>query len=203
MSWSSKPATTMPSALGKSIPPDTGLMFRSLGIWDDFVAEEHAPCLGRRSAWGENRLGYNDYLYNPHGQGWHLDRQRFDAFLLTQTASGGWMFVTRNRFRQGGTAVRRRLSSSFDWGRWCRYDAHGPIRRRCHGCAGVCSPISYRASRRRLDQMVVEAWVSSKLPRSKGSHLTLLEAVEMAGGARGPPARPGCMSRRLPPMRRC
>ena len=43
--------------IGESIPPDTGLMFRSLGIWDDFVAEGHAPCLGSRSAWGDNRAG--------------------------------------------------------------------------------------------------------------------------------------------------
>ena len=69
-------------------------MFRSLGIWDDFVAEGHAPCLGSRSAWGDNRLGYNDYLYNPHGQGWHLDRRRFDAFLLAQIDERGMGVLT-------------------------------------------------------------------------------------------------------------
>src|SRR3954464_14196250 len=37
--------------IGESIPPDTGLMFRSLGIWDDFVAR------GTRPAWAAGRPG--------------------------------------------------------------------------------------------------------------------------------------------------
>ncbi|HSR50650.1 MAG TPA: NAD(P)/FAD-dependent oxidoreductase [Acidobacteriota bacterium] len=67
--------------VGESIPPDSGLLLRRLGVWDDFLAQEHEPCLGSCSSWGSDAVGYNDFLLNPHGNGWHLDRRRFDALL--------------------------------------------------------------------------------------------------------------------------
>jgi flavin-dependent dehydrogenase len=48
----------------------------------DFLADEHQPCLGSASAWGSAALGHNDFLTNPYGTGWHLDRARFEQLLL-------------------------------------------------------------------------------------------------------------------------
>ena len=153
-------------------------MFRSLGLWDDFVAEGHAPCLGSRSAWGDNRLGYNDYLYNPHGQGWHLDRRLFrDAFLMAKVAERGMGVLNRNPLRQGGTAVRRRLSTAFDRRRRRRHDADGPLRRRCHGGSRPVRP-SARSQPSAAGPVVVAAGFFEVPEGSKGSHLTLLEATE-------------------------
>ncbi len=77
------------SKLGESLPPDARPLLRSLGVWDSFVEQGHAPCLGNCSAWGGDSLGYSDYVMHPLGPGWHLDRQRFESWLLDQTAQAG------------------------------------------------------------------------------------------------------------------
>jgi flavin-dependent dehydrogenase len=69
--------------IGETLLPDTHLVLEELGVWDRFVDESHEPCLGSCSSWGNETLGYNDFLLSPYGKGWHLDRQRFDAFLLS------------------------------------------------------------------------------------------------------------------------
>ena len=163
--------------IGESIPPDTGLMFRTLGIWDDFVAEGHEPCLGSRSAWGENRLGYNDYLYNPHGQGWHLDRRRFDAFLLSRIEGLGMGVLSGTGFYKAepmaGGGYRLRLVG--DDGAVTALTARFVVD--ATGARGLFAH-QRGAGRRRLDQMVVAAGFFHVPDGSRGSHLTLLEAVE-------------------------
>jgi flavin-dependent dehydrogenase len=78
-----------------------------LQIWQGFTDEGHQPCLGSRSAWGEDRIGYNDFLLNPHGAGWHLNRRKFGAFLASKaTQSGaqlkrGTSFVSAERGAEG------------------------------------------------------------------------------------------------------
>jgi flavin-dependent dehydrogenase len=84
--------------IGESIPPDTGLLLRRLGIFDAFTVQHHEPCLGSCSSWGDDALGYNDFLFNPHGLGWHLDRARFDTLLMDQVARGGGEVRTSARF---------------------------------------------------------------------------------------------------------
>ncbi|WP_109116753.1 tryptophan 7-halogenase [Azospirillum sp. TSO22-1] len=85
--------------IGESVPPDIrAVLGGDLGLWDAFLAEGHEPCFGSRSAWGSDVLGFNDFLFNPHGHGWHLDRRRFDAFLARQAAEGGIAVATGVRF---------------------------------------------------------------------------------------------------------
>ncbi len=72
--------------IGESIPPDTNVLLHKLGIYHDFVADGHEPCYGSCSYWGDDLRGYNDFLLNPHGHGWHLNRSRFDAFLAKKAA---------------------------------------------------------------------------------------------------------------------
>jgi flavin-dependent dehydrogenase len=94
--------------IGESVPPDIRTPLDRLGLWDAFVAEEHDPCLGSCSAWGTDALGYNDFLLNPLGHGWHLDRTRFDEFLARKAAergaelSRGMRFKAAERLAQDG-----------------------------------------------------------------------------------------------------
>ncbi|HEX4497135.1 MAG TPA: NAD(P)/FAD-dependent oxidoreductase [Thermoanaerobaculia bacterium] len=94
--------------IGESIPPDTGLLLAELDLLTGFLAQGHEPCLGSCSSWGEDELGYNDFVTNPHGHGWHLDRNRFDAFLAHQAAERGvrlelgWRLETAARRPEGG-----------------------------------------------------------------------------------------------------
>lgn len=75
--------------LGESIPPDAQALLRVLGAWPAFVAQHHAPCLGSQSCWGTDVPGHNDFVFNAHGPGWHLDRIRFDTMLQRQAADSG------------------------------------------------------------------------------------------------------------------
>ena len=101
--------------IGESIPPDTGLLLRELGIWEDFLSEKHDACTGSCSSWGADELGYNDFFFNVHGQGWHLDRKRFDAFLAKKTLACGAELRMGTRFehcqRAGSDGFRLRLES--------------------------------------------------------------------------------------------
>jgi flavin-dependent dehydrogenase len=77
------------AAIGESIPPDSRRLLNRLGLWEAFLEEGHERCLGSCSTWGGDTPGYNDYLLNPQGCGWHLDRRRFDAFLCRQAEEAG------------------------------------------------------------------------------------------------------------------
>ncbi len=75
--------------IGESIPPDTRLLLNKLGILEDFLQENHETCFGNCSSWGSDTLSYNDFLRNPYGNGWHLDRRRFNAFLAQKAVERG------------------------------------------------------------------------------------------------------------------
>ncbi|MGH3793745.1 MAG: tryptophan 7-halogenase [Pseudonocardiaceae bacterium] len=77
------------SPIGESIPPESRLLLERLGVWQAFLADGHDSCLGTCSSWGATTLGYNDFLFNPHGTGWHLDRARFNACLVEQAVAKG------------------------------------------------------------------------------------------------------------------
>ena len=44
---------------------------------------------GIASAWGQAELYDNDFIVNPHGPGWHVDRRRFDAMLARAAEESG------------------------------------------------------------------------------------------------------------------
>ena len=80
--------------IGESIPPDARILFRGLKIDEAFVAQQHEPCYGSCSYWGSDKRGYNDFLLNPHGHGWHLDRGRFDRLLAASARAAGAQLLT-------------------------------------------------------------------------------------------------------------
>jgi flavin-dependent dehydrogenase len=161
--------------IGESIPPNTRIVLAQLGVWEDFLKEDHEPCLGSCSSWGADALGYNDFLFNPLGNGWHLDRRRFDAFLARTACERGATWYTGTRFeacersadgfqlRLGGDAQTRSLGARFV------VDATG---------MRSCFARHMGAGRRFLDQLLcVTAFF--ELPGSANfSKLTMLEAVE-------------------------
>jgi flavin-dependent dehydrogenase len=84
--------------IGESIPPDSRLLFERLGLLDAFEQEAHEACQGSCSSWGEDALGYNDFVFNPNGAGFHLDRRRFDLFMARQAIDKGVQLFSRTRF---------------------------------------------------------------------------------------------------------
>jgi len=75
--------------VGETLPPAVQPLLASLGVWDQFLAENHSPSFGVRSAWGRDDLYDNDFIFNPYGTGWHVDRARFDAMLARNVDHAG------------------------------------------------------------------------------------------------------------------
>ncbi len=97
--------------IGESLPPDVRLPLSRLGLWEGFCSQGHDPCPGSVSLWGSDEPGYNDFLFNPHGSGWHVDRVKLEAWLLEEARASGVEVQERTRFRhvtplsQGGAQV--------------------------------------------------------------------------------------------------
>jgi flavin-dependent dehydrogenase len=75
--------------IGETLPPAACLPLINLGVWDRFINEGHTPSPAILSAWGQNELYENHFIFNPYGQGWHLDRRRFDAMLALMAEEAG------------------------------------------------------------------------------------------------------------------
>lgn len=75
--------------IGETLPPGVRRLLVSLGVWDRFSAQDHAPSAGIRSAWGHAELYDNDFIRNPYGCGWHIDRARFDEMLALAAEEAG------------------------------------------------------------------------------------------------------------------
>jgi flavin-dependent dehydrogenase len=163
--------------IGESIPPDTRVVLAELGVWEDFLKEDHEPCLGSCSSWGADALGYNDFLFNPLGNGWHLDRRRFDAFLAREVAKRGNQLFIGMRFdgweRGGGDGFRLRLSG--DDGQTRTVTARFVV-----DATGMrsCFARTMGASRIFLDQLLCVTGFFELSGAARFSKLTMLEAVE-------------------------
>ena len=75
--------------IGETVPPEIRLPLTDLGLWERFVADGHIPSPGNVSAWDSPELDHDDFIVNPFGPGWHLDRRRFDAMLALAAEQAG------------------------------------------------------------------------------------------------------------------
>lgn len=76
--------------IGETLAPEARIHLQRLRIWNDFVAQGHLPCHGIVSVWGSETPLAKDFIFNPHGHGWQLDRSRFESALLRAAAAAGW-----------------------------------------------------------------------------------------------------------------
>lgn len=84
--------------IGEALAPAARPLLRDLRVMDRFLADGHLPCYGNVSAWGSSDAHCTDFVYNPHGHGWHLDRARFDAMLQDEARIAGAEIVLQARF---------------------------------------------------------------------------------------------------------
>jgi flavin-dependent dehydrogenase len=70
-----------------------------------FERDGHLPSYANRSAWGSSHLVDTDFLFNPYGAGWHLDRRRFDAMLVESAAEAGVEVRAATLFRDARRAA--------------------------------------------------------------------------------------------------
>lgn len=67
--------------IGETLLPAARVPLVKLGIWEKFLCDKHMPSPASISAWGESEITENHFIFNPYGNGWHIDRARFDAML--------------------------------------------------------------------------------------------------------------------------
>jgi flavin-dependent dehydrogenase len=75
--------------LGETVPASIVSPLARLGVWESFLADGHLPSTGTVACWGGPEPYERDALLDPYGCGWHLDRARFDARLLTAADDAG------------------------------------------------------------------------------------------------------------------
>ena len=67
--------------VGESLVPAARRLFADMGLLERFLQEQHEPWYGNRSVWGSSEPEERDFLRDPDGHGWHLDRPRFESWL--------------------------------------------------------------------------------------------------------------------------
>jgi flavin-dependent dehydrogenase len=83
--------------VGESLAPSVRPLLERVGVWTQHCAASHRPCWATRSSWGGDGVDSHDFLRDPHGHGWHLDRRRFDATLAGEAVRAGCEWSGRTR----------------------------------------------------------------------------------------------------------
>lgn len=75
--------------VGECVPPEICEPLQELGLWAAFERDGHMAVTGISSHWGSPQRADTDFISNVYGQGWAVDRHRFDAMLATGAAAAG------------------------------------------------------------------------------------------------------------------
>lgn len=70
--------------IGETLPPGVQPLLERLGLWPEFLQQQHMPAHGTAACWGSAQIEDHPFLFHPVGCGWHLDRARFDALLRSR-----------------------------------------------------------------------------------------------------------------------
>lgn len=84
--------------LGENCPPNILPLLKKLGVEAEFYQASHEPCPGFASVWGRSSPGYNDFIVNPMGPSWRLNRVEFDAMLARKAEVLGVQLAWNTRF---------------------------------------------------------------------------------------------------------
>jgi flavin-dependent dehydrogenase len=83
--------------IGESLAPSACPLLERVGVWAAHCAANHRPCYANRSSWGADDIDTDDFVRDPYGHGWHLDRRRFDATLAGEAVRAGCEWMARAR----------------------------------------------------------------------------------------------------------
>lgn len=84
--------------VGETLPPQGQSLLSHLGLWSGDDSGDRIPSAGIRSNWESETCGHLDFICNPFGTGWHLDRRSFDSGLARIAAKEGIDVLTRHAF---------------------------------------------------------------------------------------------------------
>ena len=189
-----------PVRIGETVPPTIAQPLTRLGVYDNFLSDEHIPAPGTVVCWGDDEPYETDSITNPYGHGWHLDRARFDTMLLTAAGCAGAQIHELDRFAPAehgsrgwsvtvGDRPGLRAPMLFDaTGRSARIAMrHGATRRREDCLIGL---VSFGAARADDHRTVIEAcehgwWYATVLPRGRAVTAFMTDADLLPTGKAG------------------
>jgi len=161
--------------IGESLPPAARRLFIDMGLWELFQAQGQSPCYGNRSVWGSPQPIETDFLRDPDGHGWHIDRVRFDLWLRSIAVDRSATLLAPGRLK------------SIAWdGQYWRAEV-GTAEGSFELIASIVIDAGGRASlvsrslgaRRELGDKLVCSWVRGKArPIGRGAGFTYVEATE-------------------------
>ena len=160
--------------IGESLPAAARRLFRDMGLLEQFLAEDHAPCYSRRSIWGDSQPHELDALRDPDGPGWHLDRVRFEQWLRDAAVARGAELLA--------PATVTNIEREDDG--WRVTIAHDPVIVELRAAmiidaAGRGAPIARRlGAQTRVDDRLTCGWLYGRDEQAGGRGLTFIEATE-------------------------
>lgn len=75
--------------VGESLPGAARAMLQALGLMPWLESSSPRVNIGNLSSWGSGSLTATDFIFDPQGHGWHLDRTRFDHCLRDAAVEAG------------------------------------------------------------------------------------------------------------------
>lgn len=75
--------------IGEVLPSAAKNLLEYLNVRQFFESENHLPVYSTLAAWGKSRFEENHTIFSTNENGWHLDRQKFDAFLMERAKTNG------------------------------------------------------------------------------------------------------------------
>ena len=161
--------------IGDSLIPAARRLLADMGLLTSFERQGHAPCFGNRSVWGSPMPGETDFLRDPDGPGWHLDRARFDAWLRTMAVMRGAQLVAPARIETIEQDANTWRVTIADKNRRLQATARVVI-----DAGGRAARVAHRlGARRQVHDRLVCAWLHGRAhPGGRGAGFSFVEATE-------------------------
>jgi flavin-dependent dehydrogenase len=159
--------------VGETLPPMIRQQLTGLGVWERFLACGALESYGIQTAWETPVPRHQDFLHNPYGCGWHVDRARFDAMLASAAGEAGAELFISARV----SSCDRRAD-----GEWLLEVARGGATRTLSGrmLVDAMGRKGVLASRLGSQAQVADRLIGAVAlsQRSEAAQWTLIEAVE-------------------------
>lgn len=87
-------------ALGELISPGVLPLLDFIGVADALAADGHLPAQGIAAAWSGPDPVPRDFFFSARGQGWHLDRRRFNRRMAESARAAGVSVLFESRLAE-------------------------------------------------------------------------------------------------------
>lgn len=156
--------------IGEMLPPTTRSVLTELGAWDAFVNDQHIETPGIVSTWDNSVAFEFDFLFSPWGNGWLLDRTKFDLMWVKLVTDLGV------RVLRGLSPVSVKRIGEI-WELTCRGEATSFRCRFLIDATGRSSWLAHRqgAVRQTVDNLIACIGYAEQV--APGDHRLFLEAV--------------------------